>query len=169
MNNRNRTIVGGGMYQNFVNYALPNSTRKLKHGERHPPMWSSNGFQIPSFLGPGTDLVEKIKSGVEPINDADRTAQAHDIRYHLARDNTDIRKADERMITALNKIQERKSDYKYNIYTGKLPIRGKMLLEDMGLAKPESFTTYGGVKEEDRKMMEDKLAALTAEGYGRNQ
>jgi hypothetical protein len=169
MNNRNRTIVGGGMYQDFMNYTLPNSINKLKSGERHPPMWSNNGFQIPSFLGPGTDLVEKIKSGIEPINDSDKTAMAHDIRYHIAKDNTDIRKADERMITALNNIEKRKSDYKYNIYTGKLPIQAKMFLENMGLAKTENFTTYGEVEEEDRKMFEDKLASLTAEGYGMNR
>jgi hypothetical protein len=167
--NQNRHIIGTGMYDRFVNYLLPNSQNKLKDGEKHPIIYTSNGFEIPSYLGPGTNLVHKIKTGVEPITDTDKTAQAHDIRYHLAKSNEDIRKADLKMVDALNMVQERGSDYKFNIYTGKLPIKAKMKLEDWGLAKPENFTSFGGVKPENRQMMEDKLSALAAEGYGKRR
>jgi len=164
---QNRTIVGSGMYDRFVNFILPNSQNKLKSGEKHPIVYTSNGFQVPAYLGPGTDLVHKVKTGVEPVTDVDRSAMAHDIRYHLANSTDDIRKADLKMVEVLDNIQERGSDYKFNIYTGKIPINAKMKLEDWGIAKPENFTSFGGVKPENRKMFEDKLSALTAEGYGK--
>ena len=163
---QNRHIAGSGMYDRFVNFILPNSQNKLKDGEKHPIIYTRNGFEVPNFLGPGTDLVHKIKTGVEPVTDVDKTAQAHDIRYHLANSTDDIRKADLKMVEVLDNIQERGSDYKFNIYSGKLPIKAKIKLEDWGLAKPENFTTFGGVKPENRQMFEDKLSALTAEGYG---
>ena len=66
-------------------------------------------------------------------------------------------------------VQERGSDYKFNIFTGKLPMLAKMKLEDYGIAKPENFTNFGGVLPENRQMMEDKLSALSAQGYGKRK
>ena len=76
----NNHIVGTGMYDRFVNYILPNSKHKLKSGEKHPIIYTKNGFDIPNYLGPGTNLVHKIKTDVKPVTDVDKTAMAHDIR-----------------------------------------------------------------------------------------
>lgn len=165
MNNQNRTIVGGGMYDRFMNYMLPHSRNKLRDGEVHPPVWTGNAFEIPSYLGPGTNLSRKIREGVEPITKTDKVAQAHDIRYSLATSVEDVRNADLKMINKLNQLEENNEDYKFNIYTGKIPIKAKMMMEDIGLFSPDKFTSLKLPKDVDAKQA--KLTALEAEGYGR--
>ena len=92
---------------------------------------------------------------------------AHDIRYTLAKSKADVRAADIKMVEKLSKIAEEGSDYKCNIYLGKLPIQAKMKLEDWGLLSKTAFTKAQGVKNEaDRPILESNLKALEQEGYG---
>lgn len=123
-------------------------------------------------MGPGTDLKERIREGIEPITESDKVAQAHDLRYWKSSSHDDIRAADEKMVSKLNEISKNKSDYKVNILQGKYGIKAKMALEDWGLAKPENFTTFGGWEDdspEDQQMLRGKLAQLEQEGYGRSK
>ena len=53
----------------------------LRLGEIHPPMWRKKGFVTPSYSGPGTTLIDRLKEGVLPINQQDKIARMHDIRY----------------------------------------------------------------------------------------
>ena len=54
---------------------------------------------------------------------------------------------------------------------GRLPIRGKMLAEDMGIAGAKTFTDPGGenLSDADRKLLESKMAELTQQGYGKRK
>ena len=47
------------------------------------------------YLGPGTDALWMVIDGIKPINEVDEAARIHDIRYQLALDGDDVRKADE--------------------------------------------------------------------------
>ena len=118
-------------------------------------------------MGPGTSVVDRLQKKTKPISNADRTAMAHDIRYTLAKSKADVRAADIKMVEKLSKIAEEGSEYKFNIYLGKLPIQAKMKLEDWGLLSKTAFTKAQGVKNEaDRPILESNLKALEQEGYG---
>jgi len=158
---------GGAIYDRIVNKLLPNAKYKLRDGERHAILYTKNGFQPASFMGPNTAIMNKIRDGVKPITKSDRTSLAHDLRYSLAKTPKEIRAADIKMINKLNKIQKNKSDYRFNIYMGRIPIQAKMLLEDLGIAKPTTFTTFGDIPESDIPLARKTLDDLEQHGYGK--
>jgi hypothetical protein len=68
-------------------------------GEMHATLRDSKGKKrVASYMGPGTQVVKRIKRGDMPVSDIDRVSQSHDIRYSLAKNSADIREADRRMI-----------------------------------------------------------------------
>lgn len=139
-------------------------------GEMHAPMYMGNGrFKRGAYVGPGTNLTERIRMGDEPINETDKVAQAHDLRYTFARDHSDIRKADNKMLSKLKGIQSEGTDYMFNIMQGRLGIGAKVFMEDWGIAKPENFTSFGTIDDEtpaDQDMLRSKLTELEQQGYG---
>ena len=157
------SMIGRGIYDKTVNYLTGSD---LKHNEKHPILYTKDGFKPGTYLGPGTDLSDKIREGVAPITASDKTAQAHDLRYSLAENADDIRKADKRMLSVLDRVQKNEDDYLFNIYQGKIGIRGKMFLENYLGVKPEAFGSFGGVSNDDRPIFQAKLDSLEQQGYG---
>ena len=155
---------GTGIYDRVVNKLTGSN---LKDGEKHAILYTKDGFKAASFMGPGSHVVDRLQKKTKPITKSDKTAQAHDIRYSLAKNTDDVRAADIKMVEKLAKIAKEGSDYKFNIYMGKLPIQMKMKLEDWGLLSKTAFTKAQGVKNEaDRPILESNLKALEQEGYG---
>jgi hypothetical protein len=72
-------------------------------GERHAMTISDETKQsvVSNFIGPFTNLDEKIARGIRPVNELDRIAYIHDLRYSSANDYTDITNADDEMIQNL--------------------------------------------------------------------
>ena len=50
-------------------------------GELHIPQLSENGITFANYAGPGTNIIEKTKKNIKPINEIDKISQAHDLRY----------------------------------------------------------------------------------------
>jgi hypothetical protein len=160
------SISGEGWYDRTVNYLLPNAKNKLRDGERHAVLYTKDGFQPASYMGPNTDLMGKIRDNVQPLNKSDRVSMAHDLRYSLSSNAEGVRAADIKMVKKLNEIQKNKGDYKFNILTGKLPIQLKMKMEDLGIVGKQAFASYGGLKDNEIPIAKAKLAELEKEGYG---
>lgn len=162
-----QVVTGGGWYDKIANKLFG---ANLKDGEIHAPLYTKDGWKFGSYIGPGTSVYDNILKGKAPVSDVDRVAQAHDIRYSNARSPEDVRKADLKMVGKLNDIQKNKSDSKFNIYMGKIPIKAKMFLEDMGLMKKGSFSSQKGISDKDEaKVLGNKLKELEALGYGRRR
>lgn len=162
------TQKGSGVYDRVVNKIFGSN---LKDGEIHAVLKTPDGFKAASYIGPGTHIVDNIKEGKEPISEVDRVAMGHDLRYLLAKNAADVRKADERMMSVLDRLQKEKKDHLFNIYTGKIPIKAKMMAEDLGLIKKGSFANIDyqdTLSKEDLQMAKDKLAELEQSGYGRS-
>ena len=72
------------------------------------------------------------------------------------------------MVSTLQRGIKNKSDFYLNMKSASMGITGKMLAETSGLAKPESFTSFGRDKEkdEDIALMEGKLTKLEQDGFG---
>lgn len=154
---------GKGIYDKVANTLFG---ANLKDGEIHAPVWTKDGLKFGSYIGPGTDLVSRLKSGAEPVSESDRVAQAHDIRYGKAKNASDVRAADLRMVKKLDELQKNKKDYLFNIYMGKLPIKIKMLAEDLGVIKKGSFSDMKG---ESNATADAKLKELDQKGYGKKK
>tara|TARA_R110000782_G_scaffold206115_4_gene294363 strand:+ start:928 stop:1551 length:624 start_codon:yes stop_codon:yes gene_type:complete len=162
-------ILGSGWYDRAVNTLLPNAKFKLRDNEYHSILYTKDGFQPASFMGPNTDLMGKIKDGVVPVTDSDRVAMAHDLRYSLSSDKSGVRAADIKMVAKLKEIAKNKSDYRVNIYTGQIPIQAKMKLEDLGVVGDQTFASYGGLKDDEIPIAKAKLKELELQGYGKKK
>lgn len=118
-----------------------------------------------NFLGPGTDLVGRLKSGDKPVSGADKVAFAHDLRYTLANgDAAAERAADIKMVS---KLKDNKLDNIINRSIGSIPIRSKMAAEDLGVMSKGTFSKGEELSPEDRALVETKLSEVEMEGFGK--
>jgi len=93
---------------------------------------------------------------------------AHDIRYSLAKSNTDIRDADNKMISTLKRGKKKKLDNNINIQMGMKGIQSKTIFEDV-TGKKGLFGDVGkdkGFSKRDLQLMRGHLANLEQQGFG---
>ena len=158
---------GEGVYDWVANNVFG---ANLRDGEIHAPQYTKDGWKFGSFIGPGSDAIGRIRDGVKPVGRSDKVAKAHDLRYGLAKTPADVRAADLRMIQKLNQIQKEGKDYRINTMMGKLPIKAKMLMEDLGIMKKGSFSDMKGFSNaDDEKVARDELTKLDMKGYGKKK
>jgi hypothetical protein len=107
---------------------------------------TKDGMRKAQFMGPGTNVLFRLRRGDQGLTPCDRVARRHDIDYALAgsaltkeKQISMVRKADERMVRKLNEIANRGLDYQVNIQQGKL-ISAKMKMEDFGIMNMGSFS-----------------------------
>ena len=150
---------------------IPNSddtARPSFSGEKHAILKLQNGkYGVANYMGPGTNILERLKRGDPGRTEVDRASMAHDIRYGLAQNITDIRNADKIMMTAVDRASKNKTDAPMNIAQARL-IKAKIGLEDVGLLKRDAF---GGkeniVSPADSAYLNGKLQTLQQQGYGK--
>lgn len=151
------------------------TARNAYPGERHAILELPNGkYGTANYMGPGTQVLKRLKRGDPPRGPSDRTAMRHDVDYMMAANAPDkatqdkmIRAADQRMIKNLNRIAKNKRDFKKNIFQGRRLIQGKMAAEDVGLMEKGSFG--GPLKKDtadDMVVLKKSLSKLEQEGYG---
>ena len=137
-------------------------------GEMHAILKLPNGnFGTANYMGPGTQVIKRIKRGDRPRTASDKVAQAHDIRYSLTNNQSDIQKADKMMINKLQDILRKREDNALNVNMGLRPIQAKYYAEKTGLISPGTFAKYGTANDPaDRALLTSKLSELEQEGYG---
>ena len=136
--------------------------------ERHTPLYTKDGFKLAEFAGPSTHVKYRLENNIEPLNYTDTTAQAHDLRYLLSENVDDVRYADNKMISSLEKAEKEKLDYAVNIKATKLIMKSKRGLEDYGVWDKGSYSSMDGNKlnEDDKKLFRNKLKELEIQGFG---
>ena len=154
----------------FIKNIIPSSdtlARPSFVGERHAPLRLPNGkIGIANYMGPGTQLIKRIKRGDPPRTMSDKVAQAHDIRYALAKDQSGVASADKKMIRKLKDMIKKKQGNKFNINIGLRGIQAKSLAERSGVVKPGAIASFGDTADADVPMLKAKLAQLEQEGFG---
>ena len=137
-------------------------------GELHAVLKLPNGlYGTANFMGPGTQVVKRVKRGDRPRTVADKVAEAHDIRYSLTDSQSDVQRADKMMIDRLQEALKKREDNTTNINLGLRPIQAKYMAEKHGLISPGTFAKFGIEKDPaDRALLSGKLAELEQEGYG---
>lgn len=153
----------------YVKVANKLTGSKLKKGEVHAPQLTRKGIKMGKYIGPGTQVADRVRRGDKPVSKTDKVAQAHDLRYGFAgTDKKKIRAADVKMLKKLAKLTVTGQDNAINTFIGTVPIMSKIALEDAGLAGPSTFTDMEGkpMTTADRKMLQSKLSELEQEGYG---
>lgn len=58
-----------------------------------------------NYIGPGTKVIDKIMSGVMPVDKADLLSMQHDFDYLLANNEKDIRQADVKFYSQSNDLE----------------------------------------------------------------
>jgi hypothetical protein len=144
-------------------------------GEKHMILQLKNGKNgVANYMGPGTEVIKRLKRGDPGRTPADTVAKRHDIDYVLAqgaRTPADqfkqIRAADDRMINSLKKIQANKGDAGRNIQAGMRLIQAKKLGEDSGILSKDKFAgPLKSISDADKILLMSNRARLTQEGYG---
>lgn len=146
------------------------TARPLFVGERHTLLKLPNGRPGRSnYMGPGTQVVKRVRRGDTGRTPADNVAKRHDIDYALARDNADVRLADNRMINSLQRIREQGLDSSFNTLQGLSLIGSKTKLEDAGLLSRRAFSGAlpKKLEAEERKLLETEKKKLEQQGYGK--
>lgn len=162
--------------KNVINLLPPNNKNASKQyeGEQHMLLKVADtpnplkNYSFANFTGPSTNLMGRIQTGDKPINQTDGIAFIHDIDYKLSRNNKDaVRKADERMINKLKEAEDKNLDYPINTFLTKNLMKTKVLSEDYGLTKHDSFTKISPyLSDSEKKILEEKRNELVQEGYG---
>jgi hypothetical protein len=142
-------------------------------GERHALLKLPNGkFGQANYMGPGTNLIARLKRGDPGRTVSDEVSKAHDIRYGLAKTSGDIRQADQAMLRALANSERDGTDNRLNIKQGEL-IKLKNIGEDIGLIKKDAFS--GDLSKnalappDDLALMKSNLSQLQQKGYGKKK
>lgn len=138
-------------------------------GEQHGILQLPNGkYGMANYMGPNTNLLERLRRGDPPRTEVDKASQAHDIRYALAKSADDIRKADNIMLNTVDRISRNRGDNIKNIAQARL-IKAKVISEDLGLLRKDAFSGDLANKEipdKDRVTLMSKIGSLAFEGYG---
>ena len=104
-------------------------------GEMHTLLILPNGrIGMANFMGPGTQVIERIKRHDVGRTPVDTLARAHDIRYVLATSVDDLRTADHIFENDLKTV----IDHPINIRLG-YAISAKMITEDVGFLSKSHF------------------------------
>lgn len=141
---------------------------KAFQGETHALLKKpEGGMRLANFAGPGTKIIERLKRGDQPISPVDQTAEAHDIRYTLARTSRDVRAADQKLLDRIAEMKKKNIDSPFNRTAVGTPIIAKMKLEDIGLRDPlKNVDLNAVISPSDRQLLEEKLGQLTQKGEG---
>ena len=146
-------------------------------GEKHAIIQLKNGKNgVANYMGPGTNVVARVRRGDMGRTPADQVAKRHDIDYALAQglQNREkqlgaVREADNRMIRSLQGIQAGKhgGDASRNIQMGMRLIQAKTLGEDLGVLDKAKFAgDLKNISDPDKVLLMSNRAILTQEGYG---
>jgi len=107
-------------------------------GEKHYPMYVDGKIKMSNYMGSGTNLMQRLKDGDEPISYVDKISQLHDMMYQKAtlsgtrqEMRQKKREADEEMVKLLNIAKKFKLDGRINVGIAKIGIEGKMKIEDI--------------------------------------
>ena len=171
-----KSLLGkvGDIGTNLLN-RIPNNDdtgRPLFQGEKHALLKLPNGkMGIGNYIGPGTQLIKRLKRKDPPRTEVDKVAMGHDIRYGIANNINEIRNADKIMIRKVDEIARNKTDSRFNIAQAKL-IKAKMIGEDLGLIKRNAFSgdlsLNKALPQGDIALMNEKLKPLEMAGYGKS-
>lgn len=92
-------------------------------GETHGILQMPDGsYERAAYMGPGTNIVARLKRGHKGKTAIDKIAKRHDLDYSLATTPQDVRAADTRMVSAVKNVARSGGDSKWNIRQGQLMV-----------------------------------------------
>lgn len=174
-------------YNSILRHKKDPRDHVLKDGEKHLLFLNDKGaLTRAQFAGPGSDVVGNLKELLKKnnneialaiaddnfVSDADKVALTHDIRYSIRTDPEEVRKADLKFVNKLKdnmkKAGLRNPRIIFNNAGAYAGVRSKMIAEDTGLIKKGSLAgKIEGLPKEDEQLLEDTLAHLEMQGYGK--
>jgi hypothetical protein len=108
-------------------------------GEMHGLLELPNGkYAFANYMGPGTQVLTRLKRGDKGMTPVDKLAKIHDIDYALATTPAQVREADAQFIAGLEKARNQ-GEKTHNIRQGQLMVpkaayerlTGKTLFNDL--------------------------------------
>jgi hypothetical protein len=143
----NENLKGGGLYDNvstiskYVNIALQTYKDSQKYeGEMHVPLYVNGTLTLGSYIGPGTNLIQRLKNDDKAKSYADLVSKLHDINYTISQtaqtkdeQKRMVREADNLMLNQIQSGKDRKLDNRLNLFLASAGISSKVKLEDKNI------------------------------------
>ena len=173
------------LYNKIMGHKKDPRDHVLAGDETHAVFKNKKGALVRAqFAGPNTEIVKNIRrldnkhKGVAKdivhmdnfVSETDKIAMLHDLRYYI--DGSDVKKVRHADLMMDKKLDEsrKKGNSRFNVWPSKIGIRGKMILEDIGVLKKGSFAKGNAANEvspEDMKLLMKVKKQLEQEGYGK--
>tara|TARA_R100000951_G_scaffold101968_1_gene93850 strand:+ start:664 stop:2058 length:1395 start_codon:yes stop_codon:yes gene_type:complete len=144
-------------------------------GEQHAILKLANGKTgVGNFIGPGTQVVKRVRRNDAGRSAVDVLAMRHDIDYTIAaaeaKDKKQLMKlgrdADLRMIAGTKRVAKNKLDSRANILQAQA-ISAKVKAEDLGILSRDKFIgDLEKLSDKDLILLKSKRAELSQQGYG---
>jgi len=142
---------------------VDNEINRLYPGEKHGILTLPDGRRaFAQYMGPSTQVTKRLLRGDPGLTNVDKASKAHDIRYSLAKNDYDIRRADRLMMEAVSKFP----DNLLNKAQASL-IKIKQGLDRLGF---KVGSTYGSDELDDPRILalyKTELGKLIRMGFGR--
>lgn len=174
---------GNGLYDKTVNFLFKPDV-PLKDGEKHAILWDSKKKKLTpgNYVGPGTDILSKVKNKVPAITPTDLISKRHDIQYSLSNNIDGIKSADDIMVESLKKARKLGKENAFNSYPAQIGIEANRWLGRVLPSKYyDKFVNYmtgyndfrKGLSLEDRLLLQEELKKVDKEikeqGYGKKK
>ncbi len=133
------------IFQNNLERVRRHKLGRRFKGERHIVITTfKTGAVRAEFCGPGTNVKERIKLGIQPVNKTDSVCRTHDLDYTRITDSNkskeykgnEVRKADIKMVNSLKRVSGITSTI------ASAAIKAKMKAEDAGLLENTRFVSF---------------------------
>lgn len=153
------------------NFILSDKHNQALPGEKHQIIYlPDNTYSSARYSGAGTRLDIRLPKHEMGLSYVDNVAKRHDIEYLFAKDEADVKRADEHMMMKLDEARAKKLDAPFNINQAEL-IRAKYYANRLGV--PTSFfTSFGKDSIADQSIIpeaERQLQELIQQGYGKHR
>jgi len=151
------------------------TARPAYPGEIHAILKLPNGKNgVANFMGPGTQIIKRVRRGDPGRTPSDTVAERHDIDYSIAQNARDkagqfkqVRAADNRMINSLKRIKKSRGDAGRNIQAGMKLIQAKKIGEDLGVLGKQQFSgPLEKLSASDTAVLLKEQKSLTQRGFG---
>jgi len=146
-------------------------------GEKHMLLKLPNGKTgVANYMGPGTEVVKRVRRGDMGRTPSDFVAKRHDIDYALAATMPTkkaqlaaVRRADNRMVRTLKSIAKgaHGGDAQRNVQAGMRLIQAKTIGEDLGLLDKSKFAgDLEKMSTADSALLKSTREGLEQKGFG---
>lgn len=144
---------------------MVDSARALVKNDLYPGEWHGiiqfrdKAAERAAYMGPGTQVLKRLKRGIKGKSPVDEVSKQHDIEYSLAETPSDVTRADNKMIKRIRNIGLMNKDKRFNIAQANL-IKLKRSAEKVLGENRLKFASLKGAAPAEKRLLKSHLKPI---------